>query len=99
MRFPLLLLFKLGSKAEAEEQSECFSTAASLQQPEAKQGECRGRERGQQPVEDGSPHNRDTERRVESERWEKCGARDKEEREIDTAGKLKVRLWKGHASE
>lgn len=69
----LLLVFKLGSEAKEEEQSECFSSAASLQQPEAKRGECRGRERGQQPLESGSPHNRDTDTRVESESWEKCG--------------------------
>lgn len=51
---------EFGRKGEREEQDECFSPGASPQQPEARQGECRGWETGQQPLENRLPQEKDT---------------------------------------
>lgn len=45
---------------EREEQDGCTSPSASPQQPKARQGECRGWETSQQPLENGLPQERAT---------------------------------------
>lgn len=77
-----------------EEQNECTSPGASPQQPKARQGECRGRETGQPPLENGLPQEEATQRgEREGDEGQRPQQREKERNaEEDTEGKLRMRL-------
>lgn len=71
----------VGRKREREEQDECTSPGASPQQPKARQGECRGRETGQQPLENGLPQEKATQRAEREREEEETEGRDRNRRE------------------